>query len=321
MLFKFCVITFVFLVSIKGQSTQTENEEPLVVPKPVMSFILGCDKSQSQEELIPVYRTDIDAESGTTSQQVSLLELDELQTSLKVAIESDDVTSHIMDRIREEFNAGPKFNKATYQAESCPPTTNVINIDVPPQELEVFHTRMERVMQQNNNVLMRLINNMISSKFTIVEQNLSKLMTKKSSEIMDKLDKVLSKLGDEKTVGLPNIRNENEDSEDEEVVTENTPDVKSDDTVEATTPESTFAKIVQAIQAADEQEVEALKETETEDEDSTTAATDVEEDSTPGRREVEGPLSNLGQLLYGPPSFALSSRLRNPNSKNRRRRA
>ena len=161
------------------------DDDSLIVPKPVMSFIMNCQRSIPEEKLVPVFRTDVISESGTTSQQVSLLGIDELQASLRAALESDDVTAHIMDRIKEELEP----NESSFrQAASCPPTSNTINIDVPPEELEVFHLRMERVMQQNNNILLRQINGMISTKFTNVEKRLTKLIKQRTNRISQKIE-------------------------------------------------------------------------------------------------------------------------------------
>ncbi|KAF2359102.1 hypothetical protein FHG87_010147, partial [Trinorchestia longiramus] len=272
-----------------------DDETPLIVPKPVMSFIMGCQKSQSREGLVPVYRTDVSTESGTTSQQVSLLAMDELQESLRAAIESDDVTRHIMSHIKDEFDAK---SKPSFSIESCPPTTNVINIDVPPQELEVFHTRMERVMQQNNNILLGLINNMISSKFSSLEQSLSKVLIDRIDKNREILDLLLAKIAPEATERIS-------DSTDEP---SKLVDKKQDTAEQQDDPSSSnaFAEIVEAIQKANEQELLETRGSVNDeaDLDSTTVRSEPVQEPRPDAR-VDATRTNLAQLLSGAPKFAI----------------
>ena len=71
------------LFAMVTASSGDVDDDSLIVPKPVMSFIMNCQRSIPEEKLVPVFRTDVISESGTTSQQVSLLGIDELQASLR----------------------------------------------------------------------------------------------------------------------------------------------------------------------------------------------------------------------------------------------
>ena len=176
---------------VNAVETNNVGDDKIIVSKPVMDYILKCQHPSENDQREPVHKTNIGVESGTTSQQVSVVGLEELRESLKKAIESDEVTTGIIDRIEKAVIS----NKPTFRHSECPPTSNIINIDVPPHELEVFHARMERVMQQNNNILLGLINDMISTKFTTVENNLNKLIHQKADKIYQKLDLLLANAG------------------------------------------------------------------------------------------------------------------------------
>ena len=173
-----------------GDDGKDGDLEDLVVPRPVMKFIMDCRKSRRDEELIPVLRTDIDADGSSTSQQVSLLGIDELHASLKSAIESDDVTHHIINRIRQEFSpVGPSF-----RTEHCPPTHNYLNISVPPQELKAYHLHLERALQQNNNNLVDLINDVMTSKMAALERSLENLIRSRTDQLNENIVKLSSAL-------------------------------------------------------------------------------------------------------------------------------
>ena len=153
------------------QVTWAEQKTDLVVPQPVMDYLLNCRQTKKAEELVPVLRTNIDVDGDMTSQQVSLLGLDELYTSLKSTIKSDDVTKGIIDRIRQELIT----SKPSFRTEFCPPTTTTLNVSVPPQELTLFNLRMERVLQQNNNIIIGYISNLIKTQLAPIMKILETL--------------------------------------------------------------------------------------------------------------------------------------------------
>jgi len=94
-----------------------------------------------------------------------------LEAMLRSALNDDDVSDYVMERIEQELGA----NKGAFrQRADRPPTTNIVNIDVPPGEMQAFHDRMERVMEQNNNLLLEGIHYLIKNKFSVVEQHLLK---------------------------------------------------------------------------------------------------------------------------------------------------
>lgn len=320
---KFIWILAAFVLSV----TATEDEEtgPLQVPRPVMEFIMGCKKrslSDEDEKLVPVYRTDISAQSGTTSQHVSLLDPDELEASLKSAIVSDKMTEHIMDRVLQKLV--PTEGSSPSYRQECP-ATNVINIDVPPEELEVFHIRMERVMQQNNNILLGLINDMISTKFTTVQQRLTKLINERMDKLDSKIEAILSRLlVQEGVAGTPSTADvRDEDSSADSVATESPkiqPNISKQDDPEVT---NAFAEIVQAIKSANEDEAnKTASMDETSKEEDVGVEEDVAQSTSPppaaeGSTDTtpEGPsrssmhrddskfISNLSQLLQNPGQF------------------
>jgi len=166
---------FLVTISLLILSRVYAEDDSLVVPKPVMDFILKCGKNSSPVEATEIFEDNLKAFRG-----IPIVGPQHLEATLRGALRNDDVTEYVMTKIEEEFGSDiPKFR----QREECPPTANVINIDVPPRELHVFHDRMERVLQQNNNVLLGIINNLISTKFSNVEQRLMEQIESRANHL------------------------------------------------------------------------------------------------------------------------------------------
>jgi len=232
-------IVVVMMLAGVTYATDTVEDEDLVVPQPVMEFIMDCRRSRRQEDLIPVMRTDIDSDSGTTSQHVTLLELDELQASLKSTIKSDKVAEEIVKQIREEIShSGPSF-----RTENCPPTINTINITVPPQELVAYNLRLERVMQQNNNVLLGLVNDMITAKFSTLQKSLEQLIEHKTNSISDNLSRMTAIL---KSAGT-DIPIRQHEQQDQLVTTEEMAPVTDTPSANLKADDNILAEVIQAI--------------------------------------------------------------------------
>ena len=291
--------------------------EDLVVPRPVMKFIMDCRKSRRDEELIPVLRTDIDADGSSTSQQVSLLGIDELHASLKSAIESDDVTHHIINRIRQEFSpVGPSF-----RTEHCPPTHNYLNISVPPQELKAYHLHLERALQQNNNNLVDLINDVMTSKMAALERSLENLIRSRTDQLNENIVKLSSALplsDSDQEIVLSGLKDEPSNLEDTAIVDsepsniEETPQVliKSEDEA---APSNILAEIVEAIKVGYEEE-QRNKSSTTETVPVTSSILQKEASSADGSTiqdasQAEEDLSPLTELLQGS-KFSFTKRKR-----------
>lgn len=148
-----------------------QNNDHLSVPKPVLDHILNFNKQYqyepAEERTVPVYNVEIGGDDQINSQQIQMLGLRNIDEQLRTVFQSGEVTDHIVSQV-EQRASKPSFR----QQESCPPTTNIISVDVPPNELTIFHERMERVTQQNNNVLLRLVNEIVSKHLVELEKRL-----------------------------------------------------------------------------------------------------------------------------------------------------
>jgi len=220
-------------------ASETEN---LSVPKEVMDYILKCGNNEHIEgrnRLFPVHNLEISDKKGITSHQVQMLGLSTIEDSLQKVFHNAEFAEDLFKQIDKELGVTPTFRASSggipvpsestggiplpsdstggipflqeydlptvKQAPSCPPTSNIISIDVPPQELEVFHDRMERVTQQNNNLLLETIKHVIHTKISEVERNilteldhrttvLGALIDQRSSGLQEKLSLILQQL-------------------------------------------------------------------------------------------------------------------------------
>jgi len=161
-----CAITFI-------RSSEQTNDH-LSVPKPVLDHILNFNKQyqpyeqyEPEERTVPVYNVEIGGDDQISAQQIQMLGLRNIDEQLRTVFQSGEVTDHIVSQV-EQRASKPSFR----QAESCPPTTNIISVDVPPNELTIFHERMERVTQQNNNILLRMVNEIVSKHLAEIEKKL-----------------------------------------------------------------------------------------------------------------------------------------------------
>jgi len=152
-----------------------EDDDNLSISKDVMNFLMKCKPDEPEityeprNRVVPVHKIEIGDESGIRSHQVQMLGLDNLGDSLQQALHNSEFSGHVLSKLKD---ATSRASASVRQSESCPPTTNIISIDVPPQELQIFHERMERVTQQNNNLLQGLIKHMIDTKLEDIERNI-----------------------------------------------------------------------------------------------------------------------------------------------------
>jgi len=204
------MIRLLILVSLAAQLTLA-NDGSVTVPKYLLNYILEC-KQQTLKggATVPVYQTDIDS-AGTTSQHVSILDLDELEESLKQNVHSDAVVAHILSQVGEavttsEGQGGP-------QSRSDCAIENHIQIEVPPQELDDFNDRVQMLMQQNTFLLLEQINTLFTYKLRSLKDDVEKTIKRKYHSIETKLDAIMEKLGVE-VVDVDDVGDDDESSED-----------------------------------------------------------------------------------------------------------
>ena len=142
------------------------NYNSIFDPKQVMDCMLKCREDETHGTLASSNK-----EKLNSFENLPIVGPEHLEAMLRSALNDDDVSDYVMERIEQELGA----SKGTFRPSADrPPTTNIVNIDVPPSEMQAFHDRMERVMKQNNNLLLEGIHYLIRNKFSDVEQRLLK---------------------------------------------------------------------------------------------------------------------------------------------------
>jgi len=131
-----------------------------------MDCMLKCRESETHGALASSNK-----ENLNSFENLPIVGPDHLEAMLRSSLNDDDVSDYVMERIEQELGAS---KGAFRQPADRPPTTNIVNIDVPPGEMQAFHDRLERVMEQNNNLLLEGIHYLIKNKFSVVEQHLLK---------------------------------------------------------------------------------------------------------------------------------------------------
>jgi len=226
------------IIDPEGVNTRSETRAQItkdgdvLVPQDTLRVILGChhDRTVSvgPKAPLPVFHTDIDTETGTTSQKVALLDTDQLKQSLRGSVHSDEVLDLIIgqlntvvqeaaaataagnpNRLRQD---GPFHeSNSTIDDKECTINNN-IDISVPAQEVDNFNDRVQMLIQQNSFLLLEQINTLFTYKLRSLREDFEGMVKDRTKKINRKLDAVLKALGAEMPAGG--------EDEDEETVVE-----------------------------------------------------------------------------------------------------
>lgn len=166
------------------------DDDTMTLSKEMLNYILDCKKqSMAGGYALPVYQTDIDRQ-GTTSQHVSLLDLEEFEATLKKAVHNDAVVSHVLGQVKDAMT------KADIpQARSDCAIENHIQIEVPPQELDEFNDRVQMLIQQNSFLLLEQINTLFTFKLRSLKQDFERVVKRRYNSIDAKLGLIMEHLG------------------------------------------------------------------------------------------------------------------------------
>ncbi|XP_063600780.1 uncharacterized protein LOC134776944 [Penaeus indicus] len=167
-----------------------DDGEIMKVPTYLMNYILGC-KRQSIESgyEVPVYQTNI-KQSGT-SQHVSLLDLDELEESLREAVHNEAVVTHVLSQVNDAVRTATDNPKSRSDCS----VENHIQIAIPPQELDEFNDRVQMLIQQNSFLLLEQMNTLFAFKLRSLKSDLEKVIKRRYNALESKLDLIMGALG------------------------------------------------------------------------------------------------------------------------------
>ncbi|KAK7080560.1 hypothetical protein SK128_010953 [Halocaridina rubra] len=169
-----------------------DDKDVINVPEDVLKFIIGCRQAQPGAKLgVPVHQTNIDDNTGTTSQQVSILSLSELRTALKGSVHSEAVVNHIMRQLEEATKTG----ESAMGRSECSTIENNISISVPAEEIDLFNNRMTMLMQMNSIKMLEQINTLFSFNLRNQKTETEKYIKRRTNKILEKLDKIMEHLG------------------------------------------------------------------------------------------------------------------------------
>lgn len=179
------MIRLLVLVSLACVAS-ADDSELMSVPTYLMNYILDCKRQSIESGYgVPVYQTNI-KQSGT-SQHVSLLDLDELEDSLKQTVHNEAVVKHVLTQVNDAVNTANNNPKAR---SDCT-VENHIQIAVPPQEIDEFNDRVQMLTQQNNFLLMEQINTLFAFKLRSIKIDLEKLIKRRYNAIENRLDLIM----------------------------------------------------------------------------------------------------------------------------------
>jgi len=221
---------------VSGVLAKQDDDEQVMVPSDVLRFILGCQRDAfgDPDAPLPVYHTDINTKSGTTSQKVTLLDTEQLKQSLRGSVHSEEVLDLIIgqlsaavhgvtsnnNRLRHAgFPSSRDSNSTTDNNQGCTVTNN-IEVSVPAQEVDDFNDRVQMLIQQNSFLLLEQINTLFTYKLRSLRQDFENMVQKRTKKIHRKLDAVLKALD----VAIPD-EPEDDDSEDNQPMTESSQDI------------------------------------------------------------------------------------------------
>lgn len=205
-------------VSVFGVAVAHDTEDGgVLVPQETLRFMLGCQRDRalggSPDVQLPVFHTDIDTKTGTTSQKVALLDTDQLRQSLRSSVHSAEVLDLIIGRLEEVVqgaaaaatpavgNANSLRQEAIYgdlntttDDRECTINNN-IDISVPAQEVDRFNDRVQMLIQQNSFLLLEQINTLFTYKLRSLREDFENMVRERTKKINRKLDAVLEALG------------------------------------------------------------------------------------------------------------------------------
>ncbi|ROT72668.1 hypothetical protein C7M84_008923 [Penaeus vannamei] len=183
------MIRLLVLVSLACVAS-ADDSELMSVPTYLMNYILDCKRQSIESGYgVPVYQTNI--KTSGTSQHVSLLDLDELEDSLKQTVHNEAVVKHVLTQVNDAVNTANNNPKAR---SDCT-VENHIQIAVPPQEIDEFNDRVQMLTQQNNFLLMEQINTLFAFKLRSIKIDLEKLIKRRYNAIENRLDLIMGALG------------------------------------------------------------------------------------------------------------------------------
>lgn len=225
------MIRLLVLVSLACVAS-ADDSELMSVPTYLMNYILDCKRQSIESGYgVPVYQTNI--KTSGTSQHVSLLDLDELEDSLKQTVHNEAVVKHVLTQVNDAVNTANNNPKAR---SDCT-VENHIQIAVPPQEIDEFNDRVQMLTQQNNFLLMEQINTLFAFKLRSIKIDLEKLIKRRYNAIENRLDLIMGALGVEVPEDTkPSPDDEDDDDGDNNAMTE-MPEVITDSVFPSPVPQ------------------------------------------------------------------------------------
>lgn len=196
-------------VAVYGVPAKQDEDEQIQVPSDVLRFILGCQRDVfgDPDGPLPVYHTDINTSSGTTSQKVTLLDPAQLRQSLKGSVHSEEVLDLIIgqlsaavksaainnNRLRNDGIHSSSSNSTPDNNHGCTVTNN-IEVSVPAQEVDDFNDRVQMLIQQNSFLLLEQINTLFTYKLRSLREDFENMVRERTKKMNRKLDAVLKAL-------------------------------------------------------------------------------------------------------------------------------
>jgi len=195
-------------VMVCGITAKQDDEEQVSVPSDVLRFILGCQRDAFGEPTgpLPVYHTDINTNTGTTSQKVTLLDMDQLRESLKGSVQSEEVLDLIISRLsaavrgvantnnRVRHDGVNRDSNSTSDSNQGCTINNNIEVSVPAQEVDSFNDRVQMLIQQNSLLLLEQINTLFTYKLRSLREDFENMVQQRNKKINRKLDAILKAL-------------------------------------------------------------------------------------------------------------------------------
>ncbi|XP_047488177.1 uncharacterized protein LOC125038673 [Penaeus chinensis] len=167
-----------------------DDGELMKVPTYLMNYILDCKRQSIESGYgVPVYQTNI-KQSGT-SQHVSLLDLDELEDSLKQSVHNEAVVAHVLTQVNDAVRTATDNPKSRSDCS----VENHIQIAIPPQEIDEFNDRVQMLIQQNSFLLLEQMNTLFAFKLRSLKSDLEKVIKRRYNALESKLDLIMGALG------------------------------------------------------------------------------------------------------------------------------
>ena len=225
------------LITLTLNDVLATEKETLNVPYDVMDFIMGCQRSPSLSEKsaqVPFYETNLSPKTGTVSQSVSLLDVEQLEKSLMQSINNDKTVDYIIRTVTQGI-AGSSQEK---EFRSGCPVEKSVTVTVPPLDLDEFRERLGVILNQNNLERLEQLNVLLAYKFYTFQKTIEKSIKKRTEKVMDRLESLIKGLEDKGVIDpvLSDLENSLEDiTEEYPATTESAtmyPDMDEDDSEE-----------------------------------------------------------------------------------------